>query len=344
VYSVFTAGASPVQGALVDRLGQRKVLLPCAFGQGAALVFLVISASVDASVALLLPLAALAGALLPPVSACSRALWGQLDASIRQAAFALDAISQETIWIFGPLVVGLAVAATSPAVAVLLAASITVIGAVVFVASPDSRAWRAPDVTRSRFGALTSRPLRIVLGFVFFTGVSWGALAVGLPAFAVHLGSRGEAGVLVALFSAGSLIGGLALGARDLGLAVDAHYRLLLALPAVAALPLFLAHSFVSAAIFSTVAGLPWAPLMARHYLLVGMTAPAGAITEAFTWSTSALMSGIAGGSALTGPLIDRSGAHISVVVVCVCGLLAGGLALSVRRRLVPVVAPTGDL
>jgi MFS family permease len=339
-YSIFAAAASPVQGMLVDRLGQRKVLLPCAVGQGAALMLLVLAATLGSSEWLLLLLAALAGALLPPVSACTRALWGQIDEPIRQAAFALDAISQEMIWILGPLVVGLSVALGSPKLAVILAASITVIGSIVFAASPDSRAWRGPDVARSRLGALESGALRVVLGLILLTGVSWGALAVGLPALAVHLGSRTEAGVFVALFSAGSLIGGLTFASRDLGLSFDAHYRLFAALPAVAALPLFFANSLGSAAIFSLLAGLPWAPLMARHFMLVGMTAPHGAITEAFTWSTSALLCGIAGGSALTGPLIDRGGAQMAVAVVCGSGLVAGVLALSFHRPVVATVAP----
>jgi MFS family permease len=339
-YGLLSAASSPVQGALVDRLGQRLVLVPFAVGQATALALLVLLAELHARAALIVTMAALAGVLMPPVSACSRALWNELEPSIREAAFVLDAVSQEAIWIFGPLLVGFAVAIASPAASVLLTALVTVVGALVFTAGSESRAWRAPDVARSRSGALGSSGLRILLGLILLSGFMWGGLIVALPALAVDLGSSSDAGMLVALLSLGSLAGGFAFGALNPGSRVDVRYRLLIGVPAITAAPLFLAHSLAIAAILSFIAGLPWAAIIACQNLLVGTTAPAGAMTEAFTWSTGALMAGVSLGSSAAGWLVDRGGAHTPLAAVCGAGLIAAVLALSVRAQLQQVSVP----
>jgi MFS family permease len=225
----------------------------------------------------------------------------------------------------------------------LLAAAITVVGALAYASSPASRDWRAPVVARTRFGALESPALRFLLVLILLTGLMWGSLAVGLPALAVGLGSRSDAGALLALLSIGSLIGGLTIGAASPRASVEMRYRLLLGLPALAAVPLFVAHSLISAALFSFVAGLPWAALMSCQYMLVGSTAPPGAVTEAYTWSTAALMGGVSLGSPVAGWLIDHGGARLSFVVVCGAGLFATVIALVVRRQLGPFVPSLAD-
>src|SRR5437762_13038043 len=69
-----SAAAAPVQGRLVDRFGRLRVLAPCAVAQAIVLVAFVLASSADASGLALVPLAALAGALVPPVSPTARAL------------------------------------------------------------------------------------------------------------------------------------------------------------------------------------------------------------------------------------------------------------------------------
>jgi len=110
-FTLAGAAMSPVAGALVDRLGQTRLLLPCALGQATLLVALVLAARAGVPVAAIVMVATLAGALLPPISGCIRALWAIVapDAATLELAYALDAVTQEVIYTLGPLLVGAAV-------------------------------------------------------------------------------------------------------------------------------------------------------------------------------------------------------------------------------------------
>ena len=77
-FALANAAVAPIQGALVDRLGQPRVLGACSGGQSLLLVLLVAAAQARLPSALLIGIVGLAGALVPPSMACARALWTQL--------------------------------------------------------------------------------------------------------------------------------------------------------------------------------------------------------------------------------------------------------------------------
>jgi MFS family permease len=338
-FTLASAVVAPLQGALVDRFGQARVLLPCAAGQGVLLAALVAVAGVDSGW-LLVTIAGMAGALTPPVSACVRVLWPQVsgDAGKREAAYALDAIIQEIIWITGPLLVAVIVRLSSPAAAVLVAGAITVLGSILFLRSSLARGWRGSCWRRRRrVSALSSRGLRALLGSVALMGVTIGSLEVGLPALAAHLGARSDAGVLLALCSFGSMAGGVLYGARKWRASMGTRHTLLLAAIAVLVAPLLLAHTLLGGMFFSLLAGIGLAPIFSCQYMLVGALAPDGAMAEAFTWQTAALVLGIATGSALAGVLVDTGGSGAPFVFGSCGAVLAFLLAAFERRCIEPL-------
>ena len=337
------AGAlvSPVQGAAVDRLGQPRVLLPAAIVQGTLLVALVLILGMGAPPVAIVPLAALAGAVLPPISGCIRALWPEVapDAETLEAAYALDAITQEVIYTLGPLLVGTVAILISPAASVLLCASITVGGTAFFASSRLSRGWEGASQERSRGGALASSGLRILLVSAAFGGMVVGAAEVGLPALAVRMGSRGSAGVLLALFSVGSMLGGLAYAARSWRLSIGSRYAVIMLGVELAMAPLLLVHSLPAALLFGAIAGLGVAPMLSCQFSLVGTLAPAGTTTEAFTWHRAATVGGIAAGSALGGALVDAAGVSAAFALGCTGAALAAVVAVVGRGRIEPDLA-----
>ena len=157
--TVAVAVSFPIQGRLVDRLGQTPVLVPVALANPLALVALVLAAQSGAGLAVLLPIGALCGATIPALSSCMRTLWSDLvsDDVLRQSAFALDAVLLEVCFILGPLITGALVAIGSPAAAVLANAAFSTIGTLVFAASRASRAWRGTPST-ARIGAAHFAP------------------------------------------------------------------------------------------------------------------------------------------------------------------------------------------
>jgi hypothetical protein len=296
-----------------------------AVSQCAALVVLVLAAGVGADAAVLIVLAGVAGALTPPLSASVRSLWPKVTRShaALEVAYQLDATSQEVIWMSGPIIVAGAVAAGSPALAVLLTALITVAGTAWFAtASPPGKPRGTPGVTRTA-RAIGKSGLRVVLGATALMGFGVGAVEVALTALAVHHGSRSIAGILLGLCSVGSMIGGVAYGARVWRSPLTARFPTLLMAVTITTAPLIFAGSLAVAIPLSLLSGVGFAPTLGCEYTLVGALSPRETAAEAFGWISTALVAGIAAGNAVTGPLVQAGRVNDAFGLAC----LATGLA-----------------
>jgi MFS family permease len=338
-FTAASAVLAPVQGRLLDRFGQRRVLLPCAVGEAGLLLLLIAMGQAGAPAGVIVALAGLAGTLLPPVSACVRALWPVVapDMVTREAAYALDATTQEIIWTVGPMIVALAVDLVSVNAALATCAVVTLFGTLLFAGAPLAREWQGAGPRSIPGGALSSAGLRALLLTVVLTGMVIGALEVGLPALAAQLGSASSAGLLLAVWSFGSMCGGVLYGARSWGRSMSVrHERLLLGLVVLLA-PLLLARSLGAAIALSALAGLGLAPMFSCQYTLVGALAPRGSIAEAFNWQVAALVAGVALGSALSGGLIDAVGVRGSFALGSLCALAAYVVAVLDRERIEPL-------
>lgn len=335
-YALANAAFTPLQGTLVDRYGQTRVLTPSAVLQSSVLIALTVAAYGHASAALLVACAATAGSAAPPISAASRTLWAGVlaDPEKIESFYALDAVTQEAIWVVGPLIVSACVALTGPDLAVILCAFISTAGTLVFCSNPASRAWRSGHTARRRGGALASRPLRILLCSIGLCGCAWGCLTIGLPALGVQVGSTRDAGILLALASAGSAAGGVSYGRRRWGAPLARRYAVLLGAIALSAVPLIRVDGLALAAPLAFVLGLAWAPAMSCQYALVQRAAPIGSVTEAFTWQTSAFTAGASAGAALAGIVAQSVRAGGAFALLAAFALAAAGLAASRQQQL----------
>lgn len=160
--------------------------------------------------------AAAAGVLMPPVGASLLSLWPRMfgGADMRAAAYALEASLQEITFVVGPLIVALLTTAVSPVLALGVAAAAGGLGTTLIALAPPVRAWR-PEEDRhagSILGALESPGVMTIVGLSVCLGVGFGATEVGFPAFAESHGGAELGSIPLALFAAGSLVGGLVAG------------------------------------------------------------------------------------------------------------------------------------
>jgi predicted MFS family arabinose efflux permease len=155
-------------------------------------------------------------------------------------------------------------------------------------------------------------------------GAVFGATDVGVTAATKALHSAAAAGPLLGLWGAGSLLGGT-VATRLGGSAGSARglIRLLVGL-ALGHGALMLATGSVPAiAVVIVLAGATIAPTAASIYAMVGRTAPAGTQTEAFSWVTTASLSGAAAGAAVAGALVQSAGPAAAFVFAALAGALA---------------------
>jgi predicted MFS family arabinose efflux permease len=319
---------APVQGRLVDRFGQRRVLPPLALVHAAALGLLGL----------------LAGVAIPPTSSVLRSMWPTLLADrphLLQPAYALDSVLIELIFILGPLLTGLLTALVAPQVALIVSAVSVIAGTLLFTALPPSREWRPEHDAPSAgpWGALGSPGVRSMVLISLPAGIGVGICEIAIPAFSDAIGSKELAGVLLAVWSAGSAAGGLIYGSLARRPPLERVHQAVAILLALALLPMAAASSFAVMLLLVIPAGAFIAPLLATRNELIGRVAPPGARTEAYTWPVTAFVGGISLGSALAGLLVEGPG-HSTAFVVAAAFAGLGALLVFVRRRTFVTAVP----
>jgi MFS family permease len=334
-FAFATAAASPRQGRLVDRYGRGPVLVPVALVQGALLAALVLAARAGAGGVMLVALSAASGALSPAIAPSVRALLGEVagDREVREMAYSLESVIQELIWISGPLLVAVVVAVASPSAALLLSAACGIVGTSLFARSPLVRSARRRDRSHPSRPALAIPELRALLAPMLLMGTALGAIEVGLPALALHAGSRPSSGLLLALWSVGSLTGGLWYGSRSWRAPLSLRYRLLTLATVISTAPLIAARTIPEGMIGALLAGVTIAPAFSCLYALIGRVVITGAETEAFTWAASSLIVGLSIGSALGGAAVDAVGLSGPFVLSCLASGVTALLAVRTRER-----------
>jgi predicted MFS family arabinose efflux permease len=290
----------------------------------------------------LIVLAGLSGLGLPPWSSVIRAMWPRLlgDPTLVTTAFALDAAIVEFVFIVGPLLTAVAVAVASPQAALIASMVFLAGGTALLISSSAVRAWEIEvRVGRGPFGALRSPGLLTVVLATVPVGFAFGAMEIALPAFAAAHHVPGDAGLLIAVWAAGSACGALIYGARIWhGPLHDRWLLCTLFLGGTLLLPL------VAPAIGLLIALLPFtgvfiAPAIASGSQLMGILAPPGMTTEAYSWGPTAIVLGSAAGSAVAGALVEATGWRAAVLVsgvMAVAGAVVGYGRRSTLRPLVP--------
>jgi MFS family permease len=328
---------SPLNGRLVDRFGAR-VLLALAVTHATGLLVLLGLGEAGAPGGVLVVAALLTGLQMPPTSSVLRTLYPRLlsdQPELLRGAYALDSVLTETIFVAGPLLIAVLVAAIGPEAALVLSAAAVTGGVSLFLAAlpstEEAGGLRSGRRAASRLGALRSRGIRTLLFSMLPIGFSLGALEVALPAFADDHGRPELAGVLIAVWSIASAAGGLVYGARAAEMRLSrVHVVVALLLPA-SFLPLLIAGPVWSMAVLAVPAGLLIAPLIASRNELAGVVAPPDSETEAYAWPVTALVGGVALGAAAAGGIVEASGWRAAVV--CGAAAAAVGAAVSLTRR-----------
>jgi predicted MFS family arabinose efflux permease len=329
-FGIGTAMGAPLAGRALDRLGQRRVLGWFATCFAVALTLLAV-AGAWLGTAGLAGLAWAAGAARPPIEAGLRALWPRLVPPDRlDVAYTLDSTLQELIWIAGPLLLAGLLLAGNPRIPLLACAVLSLGGTLGYLASPHVATGDKPAAGPA-VSPLRSPGLHVLLVASACYGLAAGMLNVSLVAFAGRHGGVAWVGVLVALWGAGSLAGGLAYGSRAWRAPVERRAFACLALFGAVLMALAAAPSLAVLAFLMILLGLPLSPWLGSLNAAIQRLAPAATATEAFTWNFAVLTVGMAGGNALGGVVSEGLGPGASFLVAGAIGLagaLIGVLAL----------------
>ncbi|MEX2972289.1 MFS transporter [Streptomyces sp. C184] len=332
-----TALAGPWTARLIDRHGQARAAVPATALAALGSLSLLLCVHYGAPDWTLFASYA-ATATTPNTGGLSRARWAHLlrdDPAARHTANAFEQAADELCFLLGPVFATLLCTTLLPEAGTAVAAALLLAGMLLFAAQ---RGTEPPVAARS--AARTRSPLRLpglpplLLTFVC-TGTVFGSMEVVTLAYADAHGIRSAAGALLALQAAGSAAAGLLYGLlRPTGRGTRRFRGCVGAMAALMLLPLLAATAGGPAAlaVALTAAGMATAPAMVTGMGLVQSRTPAGRLNEGMTLAVTALLAGIAAGSATGGWAVEQlSGPGLGYAVPAAAAALA--LATSLRHR-----------
>ena len=352
--SVGYAVGAPQAARLADRFGQRRVLRPQAVFFAVSTLALIGCAQWRAPLAALIVTGALAGASMPSVGSMVRARWSALlgDSPLLHAAYSLESVADEVIFVIGPAVVTLLATEVYPAAGVAVAMVACVTGTLLFAAQrrtePPARAALARAAAARKGGGAAAgagprpsgragvpAPGLVTLAPVYFClGAMFAAIELSTVDFAQEHGHKPLAGFILGAYALGSAVGGLWYGARHWRAPLHRRFAITLTLMTAGTATFWAMPGLVPLAVVIVFCGLAIAPTLITGFSLVQAQAPESRRTEALAWLSSAVSVGVAAGSAAAGQVVDAGGARGGYVLAACCGAAAVTVCLTGLRRL----------
>jgi MFS family permease len=336
VFALVNALSAPAISRLVDRLGQRRVLLPVVVLHGVWLIGFIVLTSHDAPTWTLFVTVAGAGLFEPSVGSLVRARWGYVLGHGRrlQTAYSFESVVDEVIFIVGPLIVTVLATQIAEQAGLLAALVLLLVGSFALTALRTSEPPVAPRLGNAGRSPLSAPGMWVVMTFMLFLGGVFGGVEISSIGFADQHGQASLAGPLLACYAGGSMVAGIIYGSvrwrwsLPRRLATGALTMTL----TITVLPFIHRPAVLAPCLF--VAGLGIAPTLISGFSLVERLVPAGQLTEGLTWSTTGIVVGIAVASPVAGRLVDDVGARRAFTVGVVSGVIAVVISLAGLRRL----------
>jgi predicted MFS family arabinose efflux permease len=325
--------SSVVQGRLMDRLGQSVVLPVVTVLYAVGVVGLVTAVEAGWPAWTAFASAFLAGAAYPPAGSVVRARWSHVLAGRPrdvQTAYALESVIDEVIFVIGPTAATVLATRWHPWAGLGLALVTGVPGMLALAAQRGSQP--VPHRARSSSRARPPMPWRLVVVLAavsFALGSMFSAAEVSTVAFSSEQHAKPYAGVLLACWSAGSLIAGLVTGTLPWRRSPVFRMRVGCGVLALVMVPMSFVGSMVGMGLTLFVAGFAIAPTLIALFSAIEQGVPAARLTEGIAISHTGLAAGLAPGAALAGLVIDAQGASPSYLVALGGGVVAALASLT---------------
>ncbi len=333
VATIGIALGAPVMGRVIDHYGLRRMLVITTLGEA---TFWVVARFLPYP--LLLMCALVGGFLvLPAMSIGRQAMAALVPVDLRRTGYSMDTVSTELSFMLGPAAAVFVATQFSTETAMLaMAVGLVVVGTLLYVVNPAVRSAeeKAASSRVPRSSWLTPQMIGVLVvgaGAVFILGGTEVAIVA-------HLQASGDlpwTGVVVAVWAAGSAVGGLVYGALHRSLP---QVSLMACLGALT-LPIGLAGDWWVLMLVLVPAAALCAPTVAATAEEVARLAPAAVRGVATGLQSSAFTLGQAAGAPAVGFVVDHASPAWGFAVAGVGGLVVAAVAgwLSTRRVAVVV-------
>jgi len=333
-----TACFGPLLGAAADRFGQRRVLLLLAIGNGAMLALFTVVVYGDAVDALVLVSAFGIGATAPQVAPMSRSrlvtmITDRMPESVRartiSGTMAYESAADETVFVFGPFLVGILASVLAPWAPLVAAAVLTVIFVGAFALHPSARVvsihraqdGRAPSAVSELFHP---RVLVVVLG-ILGVGMFFGTMLTSLTSFMADRGAPEQAGLLYGVMGVGSAILALGVAWLPARFSLRARWLVFSGILLAGSLLLLLVDSPAMMMLALAIMGIGIGPTLVTQYSFGAARSPLGRSATVMTMLGSGIVVGQSLGAAVAGELAESVGTDGALVLP----IIAAGVAFA---------------
>ena len=286
---IVMAICAPLLARLVDRHGQLRVMGPAWIVSTLSMCALVTAVIMHAPEWLLFIPAALAGATWGAPGALVRSRWSTILRKPGQltTAYALESAVDEFVYIVGPVLSTVLGTAVHPASGLVISITSLAVGGALFLSRRSSEPAIIPHDPDAPRESVIRKPIVLVMAATYIgMGMTFGAMEVSMVSFTEERGAPALGGILLAIFSIGSLAAALVYGAFPFALNLWAMTVVIL------------------------ITGVTCAPTMTNVNVIIQKSVPAGKLTEGLTWMSTSINLGTSLGTAVAGPAIDAVGAR----------------------------------
>ena len=333
--AITAAIGGPLSSRLIDKLGQHRVLpiqiLIIAISSIALIVL--IPSSVPAPYLFIFSIGS--GIAYPSIGALVRSRWTALLVSgpILLTAFSLESIIDELIFIVGPTIAATTSVKIHPAAPQVIAIFLLA-GGGLWLAS--MRSSEPPINTKP---GKPGKPVILQNGLIYLwgvhiaSGVFFGAVETSIIAYTKIAGKPIYGGIVIALWSFGSLIGGVVYGGMHFKSPL--HKQLIvvsfLLVPATAAM--VFVDSIFMLALLTIAAGIGVSPLLIASAAITQRRSPIGRTTEAIASMYAGIGLGAAFALAMAGWLIDNRGTSYAFALGALAALVTFAITIIGRNK-----------
>lgn len=316
---------------LVDRWGQRKAMIPLTVLFVIGVTGAIWTAMTHGPEWMLWVSTAIAS-VSGPLGSLTRARWSHIlhnDKDIH-TAFALEGSLDEVLFILGPAVATILATVVWAPLGLIVATVCMLVGITFLLAQKSTEPPPRSETGGVGLGWRIPLPVLAVAVIALGMGLVFGAFDLSTVAFADEFGHKAVSGILLGIVSVGSLIGGLAYGARHWHMALWKRTVLGTAVMAAGFVALSTAPNLITFAVIGFFAGATIAPTITNSDTVVQRVVERGQITEGLAWLRIGIGIGVAIGAWAAGYLIEQEGARWGLYFAAASGVLTFLFAMAV--------------